>query len=120
MPLWIVTWLLLLLAGLVVNSGCASKPKPNWDQRVGIYTFDEAVLELGPPVSSTILQDGTHVAEWFLGYGSQMTFGFGTGFYGHGGGVSVGQTVAAPAPGRYLRLVFGPEGELQRWEKFKR
>ena len=60
----------LLLAILItVNAGCASKPKPNWDQRVGNYTYDDAVRELGPPVASTKLQDGSTVAEWFLKYG---------------------------------------------------
>src|SRR5215475_230049 len=86
-----------LLAVLVMlNPGCASTPKPDWNQRVGNYTYDEAVRELGPPVGSTRLQDGTTVAEWFLRYGSQVSFGFGTSVYGGGGGVGVGQTVAAP------------------------
>jgi hypothetical protein len=69
----------LLLAVLVVlGSGCASTPKPDWDQRVGNYTYDDAVRELGPPVGSEKLQDGSTVAEWFLKYGSQVSFGFGT------------------------------------------
>jgi hypothetical protein len=111
----------LLLAGLVmVGSGCASTPKPDWDQRVGNYTYDDAVRELGPPVGSTRLDDGTRVAEWFLKYGSQMSFGFGVGSYGGGGGVGVGQSVTAPPKGHFLRLTFDPAGKLQRWEKFKR
>jgi len=111
----------LLLAVLVMlNPGCASTPKPDWSQRVGNYTFDEAVRELGPPVNSTRLQDGTTVAEWFLRYGSQVSFGFGTSVYGGGGAVGVGQSVTAPPKGHYLRLIFGPEGKLQSWEKFQR
>ncbi len=111
----------LLLAVLVLlNSGCASTPKPDWNQRVGNYTFDDAVRELGPPVSSTTLQDGTTVAEWFLKYGSQMSFGFGTSVYGGSGAVGVGQSVTTPPKGHYLRLTFGPDGQLQRWEKFQR
>ena len=76
--------------------------------------------ELGPPVASTKLQDGTNVAEWFLKYGSQMSFGFGTGRYGPGGGVGVGSTVTPPPRSHFLRLTFGPEGKLQCWEKFQR
>jgi hypothetical protein len=111
----------LLLAILItVNAGCASKPKPNWDQRVGNYTYDDAVRELGPPVASTKLQDGSTVAEWFLKYGSQMSFGFGTGMYGGAGGVGVGQSVTTPPTAHYLRLIFDAEDKLQRWEKFKR
>jgi hypothetical protein len=111
----------LFLAALVMlNPGCASTPKPDWNQRVGNFTFDDAVRELGPPVASTKLQDGTTVAEWFLKYGSQMSFGFGAGSYGGGGAVGVGHTVTAPPKGHYLRLTFGPDGKLSRWEKFTR
>jgi hypothetical protein len=111
---------LLLAVVVILNPGCASTPKPDWNQRVGNYTFDEAVRELGPPVSSTRLQDGSTVAEWFLKYGSQVSFGLGTSVYGGGGGVGVGQSVTAPPKGHYLRLIFGPDGKLQSWEKFQR
>ena len=111
----------LLLAVLVMlNPGCASTPKPDWDQRIGTFTFDDAVRELGPPVASTRLQDGSTVAEWFLKYGPQVSFGLGTGFGGGGAAVGVGQTVSPPPKGHFLRLIFGPDGKLQRWEKFKR
>jgi hypothetical protein len=105
---------------LALNPGCASKPKPDWDQRVGSYTYDEAVRELGPPVDSAKLQDGSTVAEWFLKYGSQMSFSFGAGTYGAGGGVGAGQTVTPPPKAYYLRLTFGADNKLQRWEKIKR
>ncbi len=118
-PGWVLAWL-LLVPSLMVEPGCASKPKRDWNQRVGHFTYDDAVRELGPPVSSTRLQDNSTVVEWFLKHGSQISFGFGTGFYGPGGGVGVGQTVTQPAPGHYLRLIFGPDGQLQSWEKFRR
>jgi hypothetical protein len=113
------TWLLLAVL-VMVNPGCASKPEPDWNQRVGNYTYDEAVRELGPPVGSTRLQQGTTVAEWFLKYGAQMSFGFGASSYGGGGGVGVGQSVTTAPKGHYLRLIFDSEGKLQKWEKFKR
>ena len=111
---------LLLAALAMLNPGCASTPKPDWNQRVGNYTFDDAVRELGPPANSTKLQDGTTVAEWFLKYGPQMSFGFGTGMYGPGGGVRVGQTIAPPPRSHFLRLTFSLDGKLQGWEKFQR
>jgi hypothetical protein len=111
----------LLLAALVLmNAGCASTPKPDWDQRVGHYSYDDAVRELGPPVGSTKLDDGTTVAEWFLRQAAQMSFGFGVSSYGGGGGVGVGQSVTTPPRGHFLRLTFDSAGKLQRWEKFKR
>lgn len=111
----------LFLAVLItLNPGCASTPKPDWNQRVGNFTFDDAVHELGPPVNSIKLQDGSTVAEWFLKYASQVSFGFGASSYGGGGAVGVGHTVTAPPKGHFLRLTFGPDGKLQTWEKFKR
>ena len=111
----------LLLAALVMmNPGCASTPKPDWDQRVGHYTYDDAVRELGPPVGSTPLDDGTTVAEWLLKHAAQMSFGFGVSSYGGGGGVGAGQSVTMPPKGHYLRLAFDSAGRLQRWEKFRR
>ena len=114
-----VAWLVLALF-VILNPGCASTPKPDWDQRIGTFTYDDAVHELGPPVASTQLQDGTTVAEWFLGAGPQMSFGMGVGSYGSSGGVGVGHSVTAPPKGKFLRLTFGPDQKLQRWEKLTR
>lgn len=116
---WVLTGV-VLAALFLAAPGCASKPKADWNQRIGQYTFDQAVLELGPPVASTQLEDGTRVAEWFLKPGPQISFGLGTGFGGGGGAVGVGQSVALPTPGQYLRLVFGTDNRLVRWEKFRR
>ena len=111
--------MLLVACFISFNQGCASKPAQDWNQRVGNFKFDDAVRELGPPVTSIRLEDGSTVAEWFLKPGPQVSFGLGTGMYGSGGGVSVGQSVAIPTPGHYLRLTFGPDGLLQRWEKVR-
>jgi hypothetical protein len=114
-----ITAALLLAFFIPFNPGCATKPTADWNQRVGRFTFDDAVLELGPPATSIRLQDGTMVAEWFLKPGPQISFGLGSGAYGSSGGVSVGQSVAIPTPGHYLRLTFGPDGVLQHWEKVR-
>lgn len=114
-PAWL--WLGMLTIMLI---GCASKPRTDWNQRVGNFTFDQAVQELGPPFASTSLQDGATVAEWFLKHGPQFSFGVGTGFGGGHSSVGVGQSVALPPKGQYLRLTFSPEGQLQRWEKIRR
>jgi hypothetical protein len=105
---------------ILLSAGCASKPKVDWNSRIGSFTYDQAVLELGPPASHARLEDGTTVAEWLLSHGSQFSFGVGTGFYGPSAGVGVGQSVTTTPPGNYLRLVFGPDGILKQWEKVKR
>ena len=96
----------------VVILGCSSKPKVDWGSRVGMYTMDEAILEMGPPDRSTELSDGVTVADWFQGRAPTMSFGFGVGSYGGGGGVGVGQGVTTGGEGRYLRLTFDTEGVL--------
>ncbi len=55
------TLAIVLLAALAV--GCATS-KIDWAGRVGTYTFDQAVLDLGPPDKQAKLTDGTVVAEW--------------------------------------------------------
>jgi len=119
LPVWLLARLFPAVL-LVLSPGCASTPKPDWNQRIGNFTFDDAVHELGPPLASTKLEDGSTVAEWFLGHGPQLSFGFGTSSYGGGGAVGVGTSVSPPPKGRFLRLTFVPDGKLQRWEKLTR
>jgi len=118
LPLWSLTGLLLTVLAML-DAGCASSPKPDWNERIGNYTFDDAVRELGQPISSTKLKDGTNVAEWLLKFG-QMPFGYGTARYGPGGGVSQGVTYVPPTQSQFLRLTFGSDGKLQRWNKYER
>ena len=42
------TIFLAVLAALVF-AGCATGPKIDWAARVGHFTYNQAVLELGPP-----------------------------------------------------------------------
>src|SRR6266404_3158457 len=93
-------------------AGCASNPKADWNSRVGSYAYDQAVAEMGPPDKSAKLSDGSTIAEWFIKHGSSVSFGVGTGFYGRGSSVGVGQTVGSPPSGEYLRLTFGADGKL--------
>ena len=109
-----------VLGMLLLGISCASTPRVDWDSRVGSYTFDQAVLEMGPPERATDLSDGTKVAEWFLKRGSSMSFGVGTGFYGGSSSVGVGQSVSSGPSGQFLRLTFDTGGVLARWEKIRR
>ena len=106
-------FLALLLAG------CASTPKADWNSRVGCFTYDQAVAEMGPPDKSATLTDGSTVAEWFIKHGSSVSFGVGTGFYSHGSSVGVGQTVGTSPAGEYLRLTFGADGKLTKWDRVR-
>jgi hypothetical protein len=108
-------------AGLgLFTSGCASKPKADWNARIGMYTYDQAVTDLGPPDRSTKLADGTIVADWYQKQNSQVTFNLGTGFYGSHSAVGVGQSVGSGPSAQYLRLTIGPDGKLSKWERVNR
>ena len=55
-----------LLCALVLSlSSCASGP--DWGTRVGGYTYDQAVIDYGPPLRSESLTDGTISAEFRTG-----------------------------------------------------
>lgn len=139
----ILTSLLFVAASLIL-AGCASSsssssssnakpakpPKPvkvdpktvNWSERIGSYTFDQAMVELGRPALVGESSAG-RTAEWVLRRSPQMSFGFGIGggSYGSGGGVGVGvgSGVSPPPHGENLRLIFDAEGKLKEWTKVK-
>jgi hypothetical protein len=107
---------LVLGAVLVLLSsfftGCKSTPPIDWNSRVGTYTYDNAVMELGPPDKSTTLTDGKIVADWIRITGSSsVSFGVGTGF--PGAAVGVGQTYNGGYNQRILRLTFSPEPDFK-------
>jgi hypothetical protein len=113
-------WGVLLL--IVCLAGCASKRTVDWGGRVGHYTYDEAVLELGPPDKVAELSDGSQVAEWRTGRRSGgVSFGMGTGFSSGRTGVGVGQTVHSGGGGvEWLQLTFDADGVLTQWSPVRR
>ncbi|MCX6894852.1 MAG: hypothetical protein NTZ16_04995 [Verrucomicrobia bacterium] len=114
-----------LLAALLVllAAGCATTPKINWAERVGHHTFDEVVIEIGPPDKQAKLTDGTVVAEWVTQRSRAHAFvsgGYGwSGPYGYGM-FSPANVDTVTTPEYFLRLTFGPDGKLAAWKKFAR
>jgi hypothetical protein len=108
----------VLIAGLVVLfTSCRSTPKIDWNSRIGHYTYDQAVAELGPPDKSAQLTDGRTVVEWVTGYRRGSSVNVGTGVFGGRGGVSVGQTVGGGTRAQVLRLTFDQENRLMDWTR---
>src|SRR5258706_124739 len=119
-----------LIAALLVLASCASGPKPrlsktearnvNWSERIGSYTYDQAILDLGPPAIIGETSDGK-TAEWILHRSPHVSFGFGVGGGGYGShsavGVGVGSSVSPPPGGENLRLKFDQDGKLKEWNK---
>src|ERR1035437_4141002 len=103
----------LFTAALALFAGCATH-RVDWNTRVGAYTFDQAVIELGPPDKQAKLSDGQTIAEWITRSSNGGSVSFGTGFYGRPGGSGIVQT----SPSYYenkLRLTFGTNNVLSAW-----
>lgn len=114
------------LAGIVVLAvlltGCAAN-KVDWGARVGNYTYDQAVVELGPPDKEAKLTDATVVAEWLTRRGYRYSHPIG-GYYGpcppwYHGAIYPGY-IDSYSPDYFLRLTFDPAGKLMAWREFAR
>jgi hypothetical protein len=105
-----------LMACLCVTlwlAGCATQ-RVDWAARIGHYSYEQAVLDMGPPDKQAKLADSTIVAEWLTDRGG--TYAYSTpGPYGpfYSGSFSTYTT-----PGRFVRLTFGPTGQLTAWKRF--
>lgn len=112
----------MTLALLALAAGCATQ-KIDWNSRVGAYSYDDAIRELGPPDKSAKLTDGSTVADWLTGRGMRTATAYGGGWHGHGpygpyGWVGPNYVIVdPPSPDRFLRLTFDPQGKLASWQR---
>jgi hypothetical protein len=109
-------WLAITLAALVL-AGCVTQ-KIDWSARVGTYTYDQAIMELGPPDKSAKLTDGTVVADW-LTHHAQIIIAPEPYFAPPGcyfGPLTPMRTETC-LPAQYLRLTFGADGKLKNWRE---
>lgn len=102
-------------------TACSSKPKVNWESRVGHYTYSQAVAELGVPDRTTEVDNKKKVAEWNeVRRSSSVGFGVGTGFYGSGSAVGVGSSISPGPDIRALQLTFDQNDILKSWSRVRR
>jgi hypothetical protein len=101
--------------------GCKSTPPADWNSRVGSYTYDQAVIDIGPPDKQAKLTDGKMVAEWITHRHGGTGLSIGTGIFsgGGGGGVGVGvdQSIGSGYSDKVLKLTFGADNKLAAWSK---
>lgn len=99
-------------------TSCATEPKIDWTARVGHYTYNDAVLELGPPDKVARLDNGMVVANWITrrGYSYVSTGAVAYGYYP--GVVAMPGYTQGYQPAAYLRLTFGAGGKLATWKKY--
>jgi len=119
-------WRSFIVLALLTGS-CASGPKANiknidWGGRIGTYTYEEALAELGEPDVVGETNEGM-IAEWVLRRSPMVSFGFGFGGVGYGHhtstGVGVGTSVSPPPSGEYLHLRFDKDGKLTEWTRVR-
>jgi hypothetical protein len=111
---------ILALAAAFI-AGCKSTPPIDWNSRVGTYTYDQAVTDLGPPDKQAKLDDGKTVAEWITHHSGGSGLSLGTGFFSGGGGsgvgVGVGHSIGSGYSDKVLKLTFGADNKLVAWSK---
>jgi hypothetical protein len=108
----------LTLLAILLLTGCVTE-KIDWAARVGQYTQDQAIVDLGPPDKSAKLSDGTVVDEW-LAQSSRVIVAPEPYFLPPGGyfGPDTPSYTETYVPAYFLRLTFGPDGRLKSWKKF--
>jgi hypothetical protein len=118
-----MAWVMILVVGACLLMGCASN-RAAWDARVGVFSFDDAVAELGPPDKEAVLSDGSRVAEWMTRRGERGGF---SGYYGpyyrrpypyaRYYGPLPGYYYDPGSPDYWIRLTFGADGRMAAWKK---
>ena len=109
-----------VLFAVLLLAGCVT-PGIDWASRVGHYTYDQAVMDFGPPDKTARLSDGSTVVEW-LTQRSQVIVTPEPYFAGPGCyyGPLLPMYTQSCFPARFLRLVFDANGKLKAWKEFTR
>ena len=105
----------ILVLAVAFLTGCKTPPV-DWDSRVGHYTYDQAVNDLGPPDRQARLSDGKAVYKWFVQPPVTPRFNSGMSYYGNNG-FGANQTIGAGFNSQMLQLTFDTDGKLTAWSK---
>lgn len=116
----VVRTALVVLASFLL-AGCATH-RIDWQARVGVYTYDQAVTDYGPPDRYSKLSNGSMVAEWMLERGAVVTTPGPGPYYGPGYYYGPGWTGSSTTyfPGKFLRLTFSPDHKLTAWKEYSK
>jgi hypothetical protein len=119
---WLLIIVIILLAGACASGSKINVSDAEWKDRIGTYTYEQALTEFGPP--NVVGESGEgKTAEWVIrqSLATSFSFGLGRGSYGvnTATGVGVGTTVSPPPSGEYLHLRFDKSGKLAEWTKTK-
>ena len=103
-----------VLVGLlcVLGVGCETYGKADWKSRVGHYSRDQAIEELGPPESEAKTSDGSLVTSWVI----SRSRTYSTAIRGPMFWSWSGQDVTTTAES-HLLLTFTAQGQLKAWKR---
>jgi len=106
---------------VLVLAGCITAGKTQWAARVGHYTLEQAVLELGTPTKSALLLDGEIMVEWVTPNEENVKpNGPNQEWPGHYHGGMAGVSAPPSFPASHLRLTFAPDETLTDWKMYSR
>ncbi len=88
----------------------------DWDSRVGHYTYDQALADLGSPSRQMRLSDGNMVYKWSAQPKVGNNLNTGMSYYGSTGFTGP-QPVGPGGNDRMLQLTFDTNGVLTAWSK---
>jgi hypothetical protein len=108
--------LVLLAMAAAVFAGCATH-RVDWSARIGTYSFDQAVMDYGPPDKQAKLSDGRKVCDWVSRYSSGGGTAIVSGGWGYPGSVGFVQTTGPQYYESVLRLTFTTNNVLSAWSK---
>lgn len=112
---WNLSKLFALASVALLLAACATTPKIDWASRVGNYSFDNAVREMGPPDKDAKLSDGSRVSEWLTDRGQARSV-----IVGYPRSRYSGYHDIVQSPDYYLRLSFDTNGTLIDWKKYSK
>lgn len=106
----------MLAIAITLFAGCATN-RVDWSSRIGHYTSDQAIIDMGPPDKTAVLSDGRKVYEWVSRYNNNSNVAVATGFGGYPGSVGFIQTTGPQYYESKLRLTFTTNNVLSAWSK---
>jgi hypothetical protein len=103
-----------VLVGLIcfLGVGCETYGKADWKSRVGHYSWDQAIEELGPPESEAKTSDGSRVASWVISRSRTYSTAIRGPMYWSWSGQDVTTTAES-----HLLLTFNAQSQLKAWKR---
>lgn len=107
-------------AGMLVATalaGCSTTSSVSWDKQIGVYSWDDALADLGPPDQVDDQPGGVKMAVWSKERSVGITPTADAPPYVLRETLSAGPAYGSTAPAKVLRLSFTPDGKLFDWER---